>query len=198
MKKTTAELSKKIASDEEIVELYWQRNERAIKETDIKYKNMLMSIAYRIIRDELDCEECLNDTYLGAWNSMPPTRPSVLPAFLSTIMRRCAVNRYNAAVRKKRIPSEMTESLSELEGCITDTPAPEDDTAAVELGVVINSFVRSLEKRQRYIFIGRYYFAESIDTIASELGISRSMVNKEIAAIKEALKKKLESEGYVL
>lgn len=198
MKNSNMELSKKPVSDADIVELYWQRNERAIKETDIKYKNFLMSIAYRIIRDELDCEECLNDTYLGAWNAMPPTRPSILPAFLSTIMRRCAVNRYNAAARKKRIPSEMTESLSELEGCITDAPSLEDDIAASELGIVLNRFVRSLAQRQKFIFIGRYYYAESIDTIASELGVSKSTVNKEIAAIKAALKETLEREGYTL
>ena len=75
-------------SDGEIIELYWQRDERAIEETDLKYRNFLYTVAYNIVRDTLDCEECLNDTYIGAWNSMPPSRPDVLKAFLTVIMRR--------------------------------------------------------------------------------------------------------------
>ena len=100
--------------DEEIVELYWQREERAIRETDAKYGSYLNTVALHIVHDALDCEECLNDTYIGAWNAMPPSRPQALKAFLTTIMRRVAVNRYHKNALKKHVPSEMTVSLSEL------------------------------------------------------------------------------------
>ena len=85
--------------DEEIVELYWNRNERAIEETDFKYKKYLFSIAYNIVHDRLDSEECLNDTYLGVWKAIPPTKPNVLIAFLTTITRRIAIKRYHSNLK---------------------------------------------------------------------------------------------------
>ena len=183
-------------SDEQIVELYWLRDERAIRETDFKYQSYLYSIAYNLVHDRLDSEECLNDTYLGAWNAMPPSRPTVLKAFLTTIMRRVAINRYHNNFKKTVVPSEMTVALSELEAFLSDDDRIEDALDAEHLGRVISNFVRSLPKRKRFIFISRYYVADSIDTIAKNLDLSRSMVNKELAAIRSALKEKLESEGY--
>lgn len=183
-------------SDDAIIELYWQRDESAITHTDVKYGKYLLSVAYNIVNDKSDCEECLNDTYLGAWNSMPPERPSMLKAFLTTIMRRTAVNRYNYNNRKKRVPSEMIVSLSEIEGCVSDGVGVDDEFNAEELGRLISAFVRELPDRRRYIFMSRYYVAQPIETIASELGVSRSTVNKEIASIKADLKNLLESEGF--
>ena len=107
-------------SDEKIVDLYWQRDEQAIKETDIKYKRFLLSLADNIVHDMCDSEECLNDTYIGAWRSIPPARPILLQSFLATIMRRTAINRFNANKRQKRIASEFSVSLSELEDFIAD------------------------------------------------------------------------------
>ena len=104
--------------DGQIVELYWERDEKAIEETDFKYEKYLFSIAYNVIHDRLDSEECLNDTYLNAWNSMPPTKPNVLKAFLTTITRRIAIKRYHRKLRQNVIPSEMTISLSELENFV--------------------------------------------------------------------------------
>lgn len=183
-------------SDEKIIDLYWLRDEKAIEETDLKYKNYLFSIAYNIVRDRLDCEECLNDTYLGAWNAMPPSRPQVLKAFLTTIMRRTAIKRYHSNLRKRMIPSEMTVSLSELEDLIADDESMDTACDAERLGRIISDFVRSLSDRRQFIFMSRYYVADPIDTIASDLHLSRSTVNKELAAIREALREKLESEGY--
>lgn len=182
--------------DEEIVELYWNRNERAIEETDFKYKKYLFSIAYNIVHDKLDSEECLNDTYFGAWKAIPPTKPNVLIAFLTTITRRIAIKRYHSNLKQRKIPSEMTLSLSELEAFITgdDDVNPEFD--AERLGRIISDFVRSLSERRQFIFMSRYYVSDPIDTIASDLRLSRSMVNKELAAIRSALKEKLKSEGY--
>ena len=182
-------------SDDQIVALYWQRDEQAIKQTDIKYRKFLLSVAYNIVHDTCDSEECLNDTYIGAWNSIPPARPTLLQAFLATIIRRTAIDCYKARKRQKRLTSELTVSLSEVEDFI----AADDmhfETDAKELGRVISDFVRSLSDRRMYIFMSRYYFARPIKEIAKLLDCSESTVNKEIAAIKRELKEKLEKEGY--
>ena len=182
--------------DDKIVELYWERDEKAIEETDFKYKKYLFSIAFNVLHDRLDSEECLNDTYLGAWNAMPPSKPNVLKAFLTTITRRIAIKRYHRNVRQNVIPSEMTVSLSELEDFVAGDGDVGAEFDAERLGHIISDFVRSLPERRQFIFMSRYYIADSIDTIASDLSLSRSMVNKELAAIRSALKEKLESEGY--
>ena len=182
--------------DKKIIALYWNRDEKAIEETDFKYRKYLFSVAYNLLCDRLDCEECLNDTYLGAWNAIPPTKPSVLKAFLTTITRRIAIKRYHSNLKQNVIPSEMTVSLSELE----DFVAGDEDVGAKfdaeRLGHIISDFVRSLSERRQFIFMSRYYVSDPIDTIASDLSLSRSMVHKELAAIRSALKEKLESEGY--
>lgn len=184
--------------DDKIIELYWQRDEEAIEATDFKYRKYLYKIAYNVVRDNVDCEECLNDTYLGAWNAIPPSKPSVLKAFLTTIMRRISIKRYHNNLRKKVIPSEMTVSLSELEDFIVGDEDVGDDFDAVKLGEIISNFVRCLSEREKFIFMSRYYLAEPIDIIARNLGLSRSTINKELAAIRSALKEKLESEGYLI
>ena len=181
-------------SDEQIVSLYWSRNEKAIEETDFKYNKYLFTMAYHIVHDPHDCEDCLNDTYLAAWNAIPPSKPNVLKAFLTTIARRIAINRYHSNLRH----SEMTVALSELEDFLSDDESVDSRFDAKDLGRVISDFARSLSHRRRFIFMSRYYAAEPIDTIAKELGLSRSMVNKELAVIRKALKEKLESEGYIL
>ncbi len=184
--------------DEAIVTLYWNRDETAIEETDFKYKNYLFSVIRNLLADPMDCEECLNDTYLGAWNAIPPTKPAVLKAFLTTVARRAAIKRYHKARKKTAIPSELTVSLSELEDFLSDGGEAESDLDAAALGKVISEFLYSLDKRKRYIFMSRYYVAVSIEKIARELKVSRSTVNKELAAIRKSLKAKLESEGYRL
>lgn len=181
-------------SDEKIIALYWARDEKAITETDRKYRNYLFTITCNILQLRPDCEECLNDTYLAAWNAMPPAMPKVLKAFLATITRRIAINRYHKNLRH----SEMTVVLSELEDFLSDGEDTAAQLDARELGRVVSDFLRQLPQRQRFIFMSRYYMAEPIDNIAKELRLSRSMVNKELAAIRIALKEKLESEDYSL
>ncbi|MBQ5361746.1 MAG: RNA polymerase subunit sigma-70, partial [Clostridia bacterium] len=100
----TDQRNARLLADDEIVELYWQRDETAIRATDAKYKKHLMAIAYNIVHDARDCEECLNDTYLGAWNAIPPARPTALRAFLTTLMRRIAINRYYSNQRGSQVP----------------------------------------------------------------------------------------------
>lgn len=188
--------AKKPMDDEQIVALYWQRDEKAIEETDFKYKKYLFSIVYNVVHDRLDCEECLSDTYLGTWNAIPPSMPNVFKAFLTVIARRVAIKRYHYNLRRRAVPSEMTVSLSELENFIGDDGDMAEDFDAERLGHIISNFVRSLSSRRQFIFMSRYYVADSIDTIAADLRLSRSMVHKELAAIRDALKEKLESEGY--
>ena len=190
--------TKAVMSDEQIEELYWRRDERAIRETDRKYQHFLLTVAHNILRDAQDCEECLNDTYLGAWNAIPPARPKVLQAFLATIMRRTAIDCYKRKKRQKRIDSELTVALSEVEEFWADGSDPAAELDAHELGRVISEFIRALPKRRMYIFMSRYYTARPIGEIARLLGCSESTVNKEIAAIKRDLKEKLEKEGYSL
>ncbi len=185
-------------SDEEIIELYWLRDENAIKETDKKYRKYLFNIAYNIVSDRDDCEECLNDTYMGAWNSMPTARPAVLQAFLSAIMRRSAIDCFKKKTRLKRGTSEFTQSFSELEEFIANDADMAEEIENKDLSKTINDYVRSLSERQMYIFMSRYYFSRPIKDIVKYLGCSTSTVKKEIAKIKEGLKIKLESEEYEL
>lgn len=181
-------------NDNEIVDLYWDRNESAIKETDQKYRRYLYTIAYNILHDESECEECLNDTYLGVWNSIPPHKPAVFIAYISKIMRRIAINRYRNKSRIKRIPSEFTTTLGELEDCFdVDFDDYFDEQEIIK---IINNYLRSSSKRIRYIFTSRYYCADSISDIASALQISESTVFRELSAIRRDLKQLLEKEGY--
>lgn len=177
-----------LLEDEKIIELFWNRNERAIDETDRKYQKYLFTVAYNILYVREDCDECINDTYIGAWEAIPPQRPMNLKAFLTVIIRRVSINRYNEKSRQKRVPSILTDSLEELGGMMSDNSFF-DEIEAQRLGKIISDYLRTLTKRQRYIFMSRYYTAEPIEKIASELSLSRSSVNKEIATIKEGLKK---------
>ena len=184
--------------DEAIVTLYWNRDETAIEETDFKYKNYLFSVILNLLSDLRDCEECLSDTYLGTWNAIPPTKPAVLKAFLTTVARRAAIKRYHKGRKKTAVPCELTVSLSELEDFLSDDGEVDTTFDGETLGRVLSDFLRSLNTRKRYIFMSRYYIADSIEKIARDLNVSRSTVNKELAAIRKSLKEKLESEGYCL
>jgi len=139
--------------DNGIIELYFARDEKAIEETDLKYGKYLFTVAYNLLSDRLDCEECINDTYVGAWNAMPPERPDFLKAFLTVITRRIAVKRYHSKLKKSNIPSEMTLSLSELEDFVSGDEEVSEAFDAERLGKVITDFVSSLPERRQFIFM---------------------------------------------
>lgn len=184
--------------DETIIEMYWQREESAIKETDIKYGQFLFRIAHGILHDRLDCEECQNDTYLGIWKAIPPTRPAVFPAFITRIMRRIAINKYKEKTSKKRIPSELTSSIEDYESTLASNDTVNSDLSAEEVGRIINDYVNELPERQRYIFIARFYMAESVESIADDLNIAMATVYRELDKIKQGLKLHLEkNEVYI-
>ncbi|MBE6676168.1 MAG: RNA polymerase sigma factor [Ruminococcaceae bacterium] len=185
-------------SDSAIVELYWARDEAAIKHTDLKYRNYLLHVAYNILIDAQDSEECLNDTYLSAWDSMPPHRPNVLQAFLSTITRHLAIDRYRRKHTKKSIPPAFVSPLSDLEGFALGDDSFYSEREASALAEVISAWLRTLDERKRYVFMSRYYDARPIEEIAQTLGCARSTVNADIAFIKTSLKQALAKEGYTV
>ena len=186
----------KLLSDEAIIQLYWDRNEKAITETDKKYKRYLYTIAYNILHDNMDCEECLNDTYLGTWNSIPPTRPSIFQIFISKIMRNTAVTRYKQNTAKKRITSEMTVSLDELDKCIPYSPSAEQEYLISEISRLMSRYLYSLSETQAFMFICRYYCSDRISDIAKMLDVSERTVFRELSTIREGLRELLEKEGY--
>ena len=193
MEKHTA--SEDLVGDEKIVDMYWERNPDAIQETDSKYGRLLWSVAYNILCDTQDCEECQNDTYLRIWNSIPSSKPETFSAFVIQIMRRIAIDRYRVKSSKKRIPSQLTISIEDLKNAVSNGLSVDGTYDAKEVGELITNYVRSLNDRQRYIFMDHYYMAESVEKIASDLSISVRTVYREIEKIKQGLKKYLEGNG---
>ena len=185
-----------LLSDEEIVALYWQREERAIEATDVKYGKYLYTIAYNILRDGLDSEECLNDTYLGTWNSIPPNKPTMLQVFLSKITRNIALGRFRKVTAAKRIPPEIIMSLDELDEVLCFEAGEDEKYLIRELSRILNEYLRSLSDRQSFVFVCRYYYSDSIDSIAKMLGMSANTVLRDLAKIREGLRTVLTKEGY--
>lgn len=181
--------------DEEIIELYWQRNESAISETDNKYGELVFRIAYNILNDKSDSEECQNDTYLDVWNAIPPTRPRAFLAFIAKIARRVSIDLYRKKSNKKSIPSEFKSSIEELEYCLQEKCKVDEELAIKELAILINKYLRTLNDKQRFIFVGRYYFSSSIEEIARQAGTTPSNIYKSLEKIKKGLKSYLESNG---
>ncbi|MBQ7968547.1 MAG: sigma-70 family RNA polymerase sigma factor [Clostridia bacterium] len=191
----TQKVQKTIVADEQIVELYWKRNEVAITLTDEKYGQFLYRIAYNILHDRLDCEECQNDTYHGIWNSIPPNRPDVFSIFISKIMRNIAGMKFRERTRKKNIPSEMMVCMNDLQDTLHSEDSPDTQYFAKELGAHINNYLGGLTDRQQYIFIGRFYIGDKLEVIADKLNVNISTVHREIEKIKQSLKIYLERNG---
>ncbi len=189
------ETPEKALTDEQIIELYWARDEQAIQETDRKYGQYLYRIAHNYLPDRSDCEECQNDTYLGIWNAIPPHRPEKFLVFISKIMRNIAAMKYRDKMRKKRISSEMSVSIEDLEGVLHGEMTPEEEFSASEIGRLINEYLNSLTPQQRFIFIGRFYMSDTLEVIAKELNISVPTVHRETEKIKQGLKTYLERNG---
>lgn len=184
--------------DEQIVKLYWERNEAAINETQSKYQNYLMTIAYHILFDEEDSKESVNDTYLKAWNSMPPHKPDGLSYYLGKITREVSIDRYRKKNSQKRGGSEYTLSLSELEECVSGESLPEEQVELQILADSISAYLRTLPEKKRNIFICRYYFLDSIKDIAEYQGASESNIKSILHRIRVGLKNYLEKEGFLV
>jgi RNA polymerase sigma-70 factor (ECF subfamily) len=184
-----------IIADEQIISLYWQREESAIRETDRKYGKYLFSVARNILLDNEDSEECKNDAYLEAWNSIPPTMPKSLGAFMTQLVRCIALDRYKTKTTKKRIPTEMLVSMEDLSNILPGDDFSETEYLKQEVGKLINAYVKGLTEKEQYIFVSRYYVAEKVEDIARELGVSQPTVYRELEHIKKGLREYLEREG---
>ena len=186
---------RELLSDEQIIDLYFAREERAITETDNKYRGYLHTVANNILANEQDAEECLQDTYLRTWNTIPPERPSVFHAFLAKITRNLSLNRYDMRKRKGRVPAEVICPMDEVQDFLPDPNGPDDDTLSEAVKRVVAAFLHDTTERRMYIFVSRFFYSFTVAQIAKRLGCSTSLVNKELAEIKRELRVCFEKEG---
>jgi len=184
--------------DEEIIALYWQRDERAITETSVQYGAYCYKIADHILNNDADVEECINDTWLKTWNAIPDQRPSRFSAFLAKITRNLALDRWNYETAKKRGGCAAVIALDELEECIAGASNPEKEYEATQLVSDINRFLKLLPEREQSIFMLRYFYVESVACIAKKHGISENNVSAILSRTRKKLKKYLLKEGYLL
>lgn len=182
--------------DSKIVELYWQKNENAIKETNSKYGAYCFSIADNILHNKEDSEECVNDTWLNAWNAMPPQKPTKLQMFLAKITRNLSFNRFNARTAEKRGGGEIVLVLEELAECLADESDVISEYEAMELGQCIRRFVRSLPERDGNVFVRRYFFTEPVAQIAKRYGLTENNVMVILSRTRTKLKNNLIKEGF--
>lgn len=182
--------------DEQIIALYFDRNEAAIKETETKYGKYLNSISFRILADAEDAEECVNDTYNSAWNSIPPSHPSMLSTYLGKIVRHLSIDRWRREKAKKRGGCETPLVLEELEDCISDNGDFTDELIKNEVRQLINTFVCSLPDTERRIFLRRYWYMDPISVISDNFGFSQSKVKSMLMRTRNKLREILEKEGY--
>lgn len=180
-----------MTGDEEIIGLFFSRSEQAIQELDSKYGKACRKLAYNIVNSEQDAEECVNDSYLGAWNAIPPSRPSPLIAFILKIVRNVSLNRYWKAVAGKR-NARYTVALAEVEDCLGDSKTVETEMDARELARMLEGFLETLEAKNRIIFLRRYWFADSCREIAGVTGLTEKNVSVRLTRIRGKLREYLE------
>ncbi len=180
--------------DLEIVNLYWDRDQEAIKQTEKKYGKMLLYLSNSFVNSMQDAEECVADTYMKAWDSMPDQRPKLLGAFLSKITRCISIDRYRKNGKKRSMTSSLTE---EMEQCIPDNFSFDSLEENEHLKRVLNSFISSLRDEQRVMFIRRYFNGDSIFVISQRLCCSEAKVKTSLHRIREKLRNALEKEGLM-
>ena len=177
-------------NDQEIISLYFVRDEQAIAETDKRYGKTCMQVSMSILNSHPDAEECVNDTYLKTWNAIPPAKPHSLCAFLCRIVRNLSINRLEELTAAKR-NRDLTVSFEELEACI---PLP--DEASPELADLLESFLRKEGETDRVLFVGRYWFACPVEDLARRTGLTRRAVHMRIFRTRERLRAYLTERGY--
>lgn len=182
--------------DENIVQLYWERNETAISESSKKYGLYCSSIANNILKDKSDAEECVNDTWLHAWNAMPPQKPSILSTFLGKITRNLSFDLYKKLHRDKRGGGNIEVALDELAECVSGNDDTERQIEEKELRKEINNFVLALPEKKRYMFILRYWYVDNIPEIAARLNMTENNVSVSLARVRSKLKDYLIERGY--
>lgn len=182
--------------DIEIIELYWQRLETAIVETAEKYGRYCHCIALRILENVQDADECVNDTYLVAWNTIPPHRPQYLSTFLGKITRRIAIDKWRVKQAKRRGNGEIVFALEELVDCIPDSKDVEREIENRELAGYINTFLKTLSVTERKVFVCRYWYLDSVADISKQFRFSQSKVKMMLHRIRKRMRTYLETEGF--
>ena len=185
-------------TDEEIVALYWSRNEEAIRQTADTLGHYCYTVAYNILGNTEDAEECVNDTYLALWNTIPPARPASLKNFVTRILRNLALNRYKEQNRDKRGGGQVPLVLEELSEVVSDTEDIPADYAKKELLKSISVFLRGCSARDRGIFLDRYVRLESTEALSARYRIKEAQVLLILSRTRKKLKAHLEKEGYTL
>jgi len=180
-----------------IVELYLSRSENAIAETDLKYGKLCRYVAMNILRNNEDSEECVNDTYFGAWNAIPPQKPNKLSAFISRITRNLALKKHKYISADKRNP-EVLISLAELEECVSGQDYVEAELENKRIEKAISDFLWQQDIVKRTVFVRRYWYFEPIDSICKRYGFSQSKVTSMLHNTRQKLRHHLESEGITL
>ncbi len=183
--------------DKDIVDLYWSRDEMAIKHTKDKYEKYCGKIAYNILFDYEDARECLNDTYLKTWNCIPSNRPSKLGLFVGKICRNIAINMFEKYSADKRSGTQSDLALDELSNCFGENNVEEYVNYNM-LKDYINRFLKTVSKQNRIIFVRRYFYMSSIEEIAKEYGLSVSGVKMSLKRTRDGLKEYLIRQGYDL
>ncbi|MDE7229243.1 MAG: RNA polymerase sigma factor [Oscillospiraceae bacterium] len=181
-------------NDTEIIELFFERSEKAISELSSKYGGIVLKIAENVLHNRQDAEECVNDTYLGVWNAIPPQRPNSLTAFVCRIARNISINRYKRDSFRKR-GGVYDVCFDELQECIRLNETVESLYAEKELSELIDEFLDTLDKKNRMIFVRRYYYMDTFGDIALAAGMSEGSVRTRLTRIRGKLKKFLESRG---
>ena len=183
--------------DLQIINLYFKRDEAAISETETKYGAFCHRIALNILSINADADECVNDAYLQAWNSIPPHKPDKLGAWLGKVVRNIAFDLWKKNHRQKRYAG-IEQLLNEFEDCIPSPATVERQIEEQELTEVINTWLASLPQNDRIIFVRRYWYGETVNTLAQESGTSPANMAKKMYRLRQKLKSKLEKEGYSL
>ena len=183
-------------TETEIVNLYWQRSELAIEESDKKYGKYCFAIAYAILGEAEEADESVNDTWFAGWNSMPPKRPDSLKAYLGKLCRHISISKLRKHKSLKRGGGEAAVAVEELEECIPNNCNVQHEVEMKELGMKLNIFVRDLGEKERNIFVARYWYALPVCDIALKLGLKESTVKTSLFRNREKLKKFLEKGGW--
>lgn len=184
--------------DRSIVNLYLSRDERAISETDIKYGKLLRSVSHNILGNIQDAQECVSDTYLNAWNSIPPHQPNPFSSYLCKITRNLSFNRYKHIHREKRGGVGCDAVLDELSEIVSGSDSVEGEFDRKKLVNTINEFLKTLSETKRNIFIRRYWYAEGVNEIASSLGYTTVNVSTILLRTRNRLKNYLEERGFII
>ena len=183
--------------DAAIISLYWRRDAQAIPATAEKYGSYCTAVARNILRDQRDAEECVNDTYLAVWNAIPPQKPDPLRTFVCKIARNLAAAKYHANTAKKR-NSRYDAALDELEGCLAAGGSVEEAYDAKELSEAINAFLSSLSYTDRFLFVRRYWYSDSMQDIAAMIGSTANSVAVRLYRLREKLRHYLIREGLLV